>query len=268
MKDVDLFVIVMTTSRPLFLISFKRLDRAESETHPRCVSTFAGKGPIVGASVMARLWIEVTPFMAVVRDFYPSKKMVGVLSVVLIMFVSALLGTPDAQADPYPVDGGPDRGNHGFCFDPNHAMNAAVRNRAVATMSNVDAQTVVTTARQASCGTKSDVVFQQRPLPNNWIGYAPCARRVPGSSRCDSRHVRIYWGLINSIAVNPNLEARATLCHEVGHTLGLNHYESWVVNPDGIWSLQSCMTSELSVPGNVEYHRYGPHHVAHINNYF
>lgn len=188
-----------------------------------------------------------------------------------LALTAALAGAATAQADPYPVDGGPDKGSHSFCFDPAHTMAEPVRKRAVRTMGDADgveAQTVVDTVRHAPCRARTDVVYQQRPLGAGVLGFAPCVKRVSGSSRCDTRHVRIYWAEIQRLAPDANFEARTTLCHEVGHTLGLNHYASWIVNPDGTWAPQSCMTNELSVSGQPEYHRYGPHHRAHVNNWF
>lgn len=192
----------------------------------------------------------------------------AVLAILATGVAWASLGSTPALADPYPVDGGPDRGQHSYCFDGAHPMNTDVHTRALSTMANVDAQTAVTTVQHTPCRARTDVRFQQRPISPGVIGYAPCAARVVGSTDCDIRDVRVYWAEIERLSAHPKREARHTLCHEVGHTLGASHYESWLVNPDGTWATNSCMISGLADDGSLWTRSYGPHHIAHINAWF
>ena len=182
--------------------------------------------------------------------------------------LGVLLAPHQALADPYPVDGGPDGGKHRFCLDKKHKMAKPVRQRAVRPMARADAQTHASVKRQTSCGPHSDVRFQQRYIGADIYGYSPCARRAAGGVRCDARQVRIYWAEIKRDANYPKRQARKTLCHEVGHTLGLNHYRSWVANPDGYWAPHSCMISGIHDHGDARSRSFGAHHVAHINRRF
>lgn len=134
----------------------------------------------------------------------------------------------------------------------------------------VEAQTVVDTVEQSQCGSHTDVRYQQRFIGDDVLGYAPCAVRRPNGN-CDMRDVRIAWGEIRRLAVNDNFEARHTLCHEVGHTLGVRHYSGTTnsPDPDGFgWYLNSCMISGIADSGSPWTRQYGEHHRAHINGAF
>lgn len=195
-------------------------------------------------------------------------RLLGRVAALPLILFSIYMIPHASHADSFPVDHGPDRGKHVFCFDPQHPLANAVHSRAISTMNNVESQTIVTTKKQPTCGPKSDVRFQQRPIGTDMFGYAPCRARVAGSSRCDSREARIDWGEIRRLATHDNYQARKTLCHEVGHTLGANHYANWLVNPDGTWASNSCMISGLHDSGDVWTRSYGPHHISHINGWF
>ncbi|RYD54218.1 MAG: hypothetical protein EOP83_22360 [Verrucomicrobiaceae bacterium] len=198
-------------------------------------------------------------------------KIIGIGMLALGVLLATLA---EARADSYPVDGGPDKGDHSFCFDPNYPMATAVRDRAVWTMDNnegVEAQTVVNTVQKSSCGPHTDVRFQQRSLGEDYYGYAPCILRNAGATTCDRRDVRFNWGEVREDATNDNFFARMNLCHEVGHTLGARHYASTSSSPDsdGMGGrINSCMISGVHDSGALWTRSYGAHHRAHINNYF
>lgn len=92
-----------------------------------------------------------------------------------------------------------------------------------------------------------------------------------GHNLCDIRNVQINWAEIQEDATNDNFQARKTLCHEVGHTLGASHYAGTTnsPDPDGFgWFLNSCMISGIHDSGALWTRSYGAHHLSHINNRF
>lgn len=184
----------------------------------------------------------------------------------------AVTAAGPALADPYPVDGGPDTGTHTYCFDTDFPLNSTVKPRALYSMDNNDgvmAQTNVTTQDYGtSCGTAIDVRFQQRPIPGVLAaGASPCANRV-AAGRCGRRDVRIDWANIVEYATNVGYQARNTLCHEIGHTLGVRHFTGPIDNPDGQLAPLSCLKVDINDSGAAWERRYGPDHRAHINAWF
>lgn len=155
----------------------------------------------------------------------------------------------------------PDRGVHTFCFGTAHPPGTAVLNRARYAMDNNDglqAQTVIKTQEFANCTDVIDIRFQQRPA-NGALGDTMCLR-TNTVGRCDQWRVRIAWGLIQQLASNPGYQARKTLCHEIGHTVGLAHYgngDPYTTSPDG--SNHSCMRSGIFDGGQLWTRSYGAH---------
>lgn len=183
--------------------------------------------------------------------------------------VALVAAGPSAMADPYPLDAGPDTGVHTFCFEGAYPMVDAVKSRARYSMDNndgVEAQTVVSTREYADgangyCGTSIDVAFEQRYIGEGILGYTPCRVLNSLNNRCDSHEVRIAWGEIKQYAANDGFEARHTLCHEIGHSLGASHY-SQGGSPDV--SSNSCLISGVWDSGAAWTRSYGAHHRAHI----
>jgi hypothetical protein len=83
---------------------------------------------------------------------------------------------------------------------------------------------------------------------------------------CDQYVVTINWSYIQQVASDAGFQARKTLCHETGHTLGAEHYDPpSTPSPD---SYDSCMISGLYAGGAAWTRTYGQHHKNHINGYF
>jgi len=130
-------------------------------------------------------------------------------------------------------------------------------------MGKVAAQTVVSPLEQ-NCESSTDVIFYKDRIDGSAGGHSPCIR-TNANGYCDTRAVTIDWDLIQAVSTHPNYQARKTICHEIGHTLGVRHYSAGS-SPDG--TTNSCMISGVYDSGADWTKQYGPHHVAHINSWF
>lgn len=200
------------------------------------------------------------------------KALRGLLVAVLAGAGVLTVTTGPATADPYPVIGDPypDRGNHSFCFTPVFAQYSALVSRARYSMDNndgVEAQTVVDTVEQ-NCGTNTDVLFYVRDMGSDTIGHTDCLRVAPTTGYCNSWSVSIGWSLIQSAARpgRAGYAARHTLCHEIGHSLGVNHYFQGF--PPGDDTVNSCLIAGLWDDGVAWQRTYGPDHRDHIRRWF
>jgi len=199
-----------------------------------------------------------------------SRTRVGVAAGVAAALAIAVasLSTP-AAADPYPAIAYPDKGDyHSFCFTSVFANIPALLSRARYTMDNndgVEAQTVVNTLEQA-CGAATDVKYAvDNNLGTGVYGYTACTA-WNANYYCDQFVVRINWSYIQQVASDAGFQARKTLCHETGHTLGVDHYDPpYTPSPD---SYNSCMISGLWDSGAAWTRTYGQHHKNHINAWF
>lgn len=184
-----------------------------------------------------------------------------------LALIAVQLSSP-AVADPYPNTYYPDKGDyHTFCFTNAFANNATLLSRARYSMDNNDgleAQTVVNTLEQA-CGALTDVKFYVADTGPSY-GDANCVQ-FNSNGYCDQWDLRINWWVIQQLATNDGYQARKTLCHEIGHTVGLRHYESGH-SPDTNPARDSCMITTLQDSGAAWTRQYGPHHKGHINGWF
>lgn len=94
-----------------------------------------------------------------------------------------------------------------------------------------------------------DVSWWVTDLPSPLAGSAGCNKTLSGN-RCDHWHVQ-FDEEGTSEAIRDHL-----VCHEVGHTVGLEHY-----NPTGGYS--SCMRSTTNMFTNLH-----SHDTSHINGYY
>jgi hypothetical protein len=186
---------------------------------------------------------------------------------VLTATLAMLTGGAPASADGYPAVWYPDKGTyHSFCFSLAFAQHSGLVSRARYSMDNndgVEAQTVVNTLEQ-SCQSATDVVFRLRDL-GGAVGGATGCLRFNANGYCDSWSVDIDWEAIKQHATNDGYQARKTLCHEIGHTLGLQHYAAGA-SPDG--AVNSCMISGVWDSGAAWTRTYGDHHRRHIDSWF
>lgn len=182
--------------------------------------------------------------------------------------VLALVPMAPVAADPYPVLP-PDEGEHSWCFASNGYPNEVIRDRTYWSMSGggtdagVEPQTIVDTVHKAPCGPHTDVMVQQDYMGEGVFGATSC---ILWAGRCDRFLARISWSEIQLWSTRPNHQARKTICHEIGHTLGADHYPNAASSPDG--DQQSCLRSGVHDHNYFWERSYGPHHISHINNWW
>lgn len=167
--------------------------------------------------------------------------------------------------DPGPL---PDRGTHTYCLGDFAPPNNLVEERIHWSMGTLASQTIVGVDHHSGgCTPQSDVRWTQEPLGTGVFGAASCIDKN-AEGRCDQARAKIHYGAIQDEASNPPAMVRKTACHELGHTVGVQHYDGpggIIPNPDaGV--TQSCMRSGIHDSGSVDYRTYGPHHISdHIN---
>jgi hypothetical protein len=192
----------------------------------------------------------------------------------LALLVPMIAAAPVA-ADPYPNPKwpkGPDKGTHTYCFSVDYPAGPGVRDRVHYSMDNkdgVEAQTVVDTQYYSSCSSAIDVIVGQGRTfegDNETFGETWCAHKL-SNERCDRWNVLINNYYIQLRAANDGYQQRKSICHELGHSLGLVHYEGAAATPD-VNGIQSCLRTGLWDNGAAASRTYGPHHRSHINNHF
>lgn len=192
----------------------------------------------------------------------PTRLLVGSLA---ILIVGALASAPaQAHHRPWPALQNPDRGTHTFCMlDNQFALPAAAQSRARYAMDNNDglmAQTVVDTAEHASCQNSTDLRFQDRDCGAYCLGMADCVQ-LNTANRCDRWRLQISVAWIQALAANVGFEYRHTACHEIGHTVGLSHYEGvgGYQYPPDFDGGHSCMRSGVWDSGDPWTRNLGAH---------
>jgi len=153
--------------------------------------------------------------------------------------------------------------NHTYCFRGTWMMQN--RNLAHDAMRVLDAQTDMTVAFEARCTPTTDVVFIFDRSLTHAYGTNYCVRLHSTPYTCTQSEVRVNFDIIRQDGVAEGAadgfimhQARWTLCHEIGHSVGLTH------SPDG----KDCMRYANWNPAlfTSQYQRYSPEHVRHINS--
>lgn len=129
-------------------------------------------------------------------------------------------------------------------------------------MANLDAQTVLYDTYMNPCGTQTDLGGHlsgqsgELVLPSNWLGLSLCTKLLwPAGAKCDQASIIFAPYHPNFSALSAASRAiawRNTLCHEIGHGLGLPHD-----GPSG-----GCMVSGI----RTSWSGYSTHHRDLINN--
>lgn len=181
----------------------------------------------------------------------------------MTLVIAGLLGVvnaPTAVADPAQPDGPPDGGDHVWCYLPSFHQEVA----ADAAMTRLRNQTVVTTSFPGACGDHTDVRWRQGDL-NGSYGRAECQlRRTNGT--CDVYNITLAMATIDA-AARPIEQRTKTSCHELGHTVGVQHY-SGNDFPGGD-TAHSCLRSGEVTASWTNLTIYGQHHrTQHINPNF
>lgn len=182
------------------------------------------------------------------------RPIVSVLSLVLLT-----LSVNPANADPFGT-GGPDTGDladsviHTYCYSS--AYEAQDRdNSEYAFWTSLDAATDMIARNDTgstNCTTDADVCVQDGNLPAGVRGSHICISYA-SAHVCNHSEVTVDPAEI-FIGANDEEDLTKTLCHEIGHSVGLTH-----------GGLTDCMRNgEIPDPG-VVWRSYDAHHKGHIN---
>lgn len=174
----------------------------------------------------------VNPFFLETRIGEDVKKILAFLGSAVMLLGLTIVPTQAASAD---VFGGcfvyqnwttnclADDANHGFCT-PN-PWRSAWGDTFVAAMWQLDAQTDMSDTFFSACVAHVDVGgYINRspeidPLPSGYLGMQLCTLGILGSPQvCDQSSIIISGPLLTDAS-----HRRKTLCHEVGHSVGLIH---------------------------------------------
>ncbi|WP_235734482.1 hypothetical protein [Nocardioides alcanivorans] len=136
-------------------------------------------------------------------------------------------------------------------------------------MTRLRAQTVVDTAFHSPCGKFTDVRWAETRVVG-YFGYTECKLRNTAGN-CDRFRIdidEVEMATSDHVAS----QRRQTFCHELGHTLGVNH-DSGTNYPSGggvADTAHSCLRNGRVPSAGKPWHtRYGPHHIQkHINPWF
>lgn len=152
----------------------------------------------------------------------------------------------------------PDGGIHGYCYSASVSedLKSGIREAEWSALHNgTDTEVNYDSTCKYSGSGETDVVWFQTNLPYGKRGTTFCEDF--DGSHCDQFYIDIDLAEINVGSYDEYDEAKTT-CHELGHSVGLTHGSTY----------GGCMVSG-EVPGtSVQYRRYSPHHVWHINNWF
>ena len=122
-----------------------------------------------------------------------------------------------------------------------------------------DAQTMMSSVRQSTCGEDVDIAFAQFHFPAQ-PGFRALYECIDRSELDDavylSARIRIDDELIEEEG-EPALNRLKTACHETGHSVGMSHYSA---PPD---YYLDCMISGNVSGGHIDY---DDHHITHVLN--
>lgn len=138
----------------------------------------------------------------------------------------------------------PDNYRHTWCFATSMDDGPRLRAAALYAMLNLQDQTRYTAAAE-SCGAGTDILFTRSRVINARGEYICLNRR---GDVCYQAAVQL-----NPDQLHNRLNRRKTACHEVGHSVGLQHGRD----------KSDCMISGHITSGHQ---RYSCHHIRHANN--
>jgi len=201
------------------------------------------------------------------------------LTATLIGLTTATTVAP-ASADLWPFDGiPPDKSTHSYCYTT--SVTAEVKSYIPGAMNYLNTATNITgvpfhspceTTNSSSDGTPATDVAWFVVWVENAYGQAECKVRTASDPNvCDQRHTRINSSMIKTSS-NAHHQFIKTVCHELGHTAGVDHYSPLASPPEppgAFGQPQDCMASgdvtRIGNPTGSWIHTYNPHHIADLN---
>ncbi len=143
-----------------------------------------------------------------------------------------------------------DNGVHTFCFA---TTDVTIKDESRKIMNNaLDSPTDMSDEEHASCDSQIDVWFRREDLPAGTRGTYTC--EWLNGSRCNRSSVRIDEDEIR-IGSNDIEDIDKTICHEIGHSVGLTH-----------GGTTDCMRNGEIPDTSSQWRNYDAHHRGHINN--
>lgn len=120
----------------------------------------------------------------------------------------------------------------------------------------LDQTTQMSDSPKATCVNSTDAKWYKTDLPPGYRGLAECAVVGDIPTVCDRTNLHLDFVELDIGGLDWE-DRRKTACHELGHSVGLNHH------PAG--SSEGCMVSGEIPSADVQWRRYTTHDVGHIN---
>jgi hypothetical protein len=201
----------------------------------------------------------------------PGRRRARIAGMAAAAVAVALLAAPPVAADPFPAttQGVADSLDHWYCFSA--GVPAGSRQTYHDSLAYMDARVALHDVYTSTCGTATDVVYNEGDLAGTTRGERTCVRWV-NASVCDQSWISVDPGRILTETANhgggqANFDVNyiKTIRHETGHTLGLNNDGVTYSAAPAEW--RDCMVSGW-VPTSLLWTTYSDHHVVHINAYY
>ncbi|GAB3086857.1 hypothetical protein [Nocardioides zeae] len=185
--------------------------------------------------------------------------------------IASLLTTPSAQSSTaHNFDWFPDTGAHSYCLGSTFVSNGWSP-WAHDAMANLEAQTIVDATFYSNCADPTIdarwVLFQRGELYGEWECEDNQSTIVNGQWVCKSAYIKLNPSMILS-AHTPGNQATKTSCHELGHGVGLAHYD-FTFDPEYPGATACLRRGEWATSWGAGWNQYAPHHVSgHIDPWF
>ncbi len=157
-----------------------------------------------------------------------------------------------ASADPFNACGSiggcePDNKTHSGCFRSGGSISSMRSEIQEFFWNTLDLRTSLVTTWDNTCSSITDVKFDDDLMNPGFLGFYQCQGFTSGE--CEKADITMNAGLLTTVPLY-----RATLCHELGHSLGLSH------------TTDDCMASGFQNGWVAPWDWYSPHHATHIEN--
>ena len=117
-----------------------------------------------------------------------------------------------------------------------------------------------------TCNSTTDIIASNAYLGAGILGRYVCFDYVDqGANICARSRVQLNEAVIGQYPYRIDGIAK-TACHEIGHSVGLQHYNTaGILAPNGE---SDCMRSGQVPSTKATWRSYGTHHKSHIDNYY